>query len=55
MQKMSLEEAKHRFGMTLQFLSSAVLVEDAESGKRRIIHDATHGTKLNHRMKCGGY
>ena len=52
MQKMLLEEAKHRFGDHVAISSLAVLVEDAESGKRRIIHDATHGTKLNHRIKC---
>ena len=52
MQKMLLEEAKHRFGDHVAISSCAVLVEDAESGKRRIIHDATHGTKLNHRIKC---
>lgn len=52
MQKMLLEEAKHKFGDHVAISSLAVLVEDAESGKKRIIHDATHGTKLNHRIKC---
>ena len=52
MEKISLDEAKRRYGERVAISSLAVLVEDAELGKKRIIHDATHGTKLNHRIKC---
>ena len=30
----------------------AVIVEDEEKGKKRLIHDATHGVRVNHRIKC---
>ena len=30
----------------------AVIVEDEELDKKRIIHDATHGVRVNHRVKC---
>lgn len=30
----------------------AVLVEDEISGKKRVIHDGTHGVMVNHRIKC---
>eukprot|EP00435_Cladocopium_sp_Y103_P046262 s364_g13.t1 len=32
--------------------SLAILVEDNHQGKKRIIHDATHGTKVNNRIGC---
>ncbi|CAL1153955.1 unnamed protein product [Cladocopium goreaui] len=52
MEKMSLEEAKRRFGDKIAISSLSVLVEEAHGNKRRIIHDATHGTKINNRIKC---
>ena len=45
MEKMSLEEAKRRFGDKIAISSLSVLVEESHGNKRRIIHDATHGTK----------
>ena len=34
------------------FLRLQLLVEEAHGNKRRVIHDATHGTKINNRIKC---
>lgn len=31
---------------------AALLVEDQLTGKRRVIHDATHGARVDHRIKC---
>ena len=28
------------------------IVEDEEKDKKRLIHDATHGVRVNHRIKC---
>ena len=50
--EMTLEEANQRFHNRVVISSLAVLVEDDHSGKKRIIHDATHGTKVNHRIRC---
>eukprot|EP00435_Cladocopium_sp_Y103_P012346 s2725_g3.t1 len=52
MEKISLEEAKTRYGDKVAVSSLAVLVEDNHQGKKRIIHDATHGTKVNNRIRC---
>ena len=52
MEKISLEEAKRRFGDKIAISSLSVLVEEAHGNKRRIIQDATHGTKINNRIKC---
>ena len=30
----------------------AVIVEDEDKGKKRLTHDATHGIRVNHRIKC---
>lgn len=30
----------------------AVLVEDEITGKRRVIHDGSHGVRVNHRIRC---
>ena len=30
----------------------AMIVEDEEKDKKRLIHDATHGVRVNHRIKC---
>ena len=27
-------------------------MEDEEKGKKRLIHDATHGVRVNHRVRC---
>ena len=52
MEKLSMPEAKRRYGDRIAISSLAVLVEENHQGKRRVIHDATHGTKVNNRIKC---
>jgi len=52
MERLTLDEAKQKFGGRLAISSLAVLVEENHQGKRRVIHDATHGTKINNRIKC---
>eukprot|EP00435_Cladocopium_sp_Y103_P040883 s974_g11.t1 len=52
MEKLTLEQAKQRYGDKIAISSLAVLVEKSHGNKRRIIHDATHGTKINNRIKC---
>eukprot|EP00435_Cladocopium_sp_Y103_P005087 s4203_g1.t1 len=52
MEKITLSQAKERFGDRIAISSLAVLVEEAHGNKRRIIHDATHGTKVNNRIRC---
>ena len=48
MEKMTLGEFKARFGEA----ALAVIVEDEEKDKKRIIHDAAHGVRVNHRIRC---
>ena len=43
MEKLTLEQAKEKYGDKIAISSLAVLVEENHQGKRRIIHDATHG------------
>ena len=45
--KMTLREFKARFGEERAIASLAVIVEDEEKDKKRIIH-----TKVNNRIKC---
>ena len=52
MEKLTLEEAKKRFGDKIAISSLAVPLEENHSGKLRVIHDATHGTKINNRIRC---
>ena len=52
MEKMTLGEFKARFGENRAIASLAVIVEDEEKDKKRIIHDATHGVRVNHRIRC---
>ena len=52
MKKLTMEEAKECFGEHIAISSLAVLVEESHNHKKRIIHDATHGTKVNNRIKC---
>ena len=47
MEKMTLGEFKAKFGENRAIASLAVIVEDEEKDKKRmIIHDATHGVKV---------
>ena len=52
MERLTLEEAKAKYCSRIAVSSLAVLVEDNHQGKRRVIHDATHGTKVSNRIRC---
>ena len=52
MEKLTIEQAKERYGDRIAISSLAVLVEENHQGKKRVIHDATHGTKVNNRIRC---
>ena len=52
MEKMDLDEAQSRFGDKIAISSLSVLVEEMHGNKKRIIHDATHGTKINNRISA---
>eukprot|EP00434_Breviolum_minutum_P043184 symbB.v1.2.038481.t1/scaffold6004.1/size21842/3 len=52
MEKLNMEEAQLRFGDKIAISSLSVLIEETHGNKKRIIHDATHGTKINNRIKC---
>ncbi|CAE7384788.1 unnamed protein product [Symbiodinium microadriaticum] len=52
MARMTLREFKERYGENSAIASLAVIVEDELKDKKRIIHDATHGVRVNHRIKC---
>ena len=52
MERLSLQQAKERFGDKIAISSLAVLVEETHGNKKRIIHDATHGTKIDNRIRC---
>ena len=53
MEKMSPETfLKEGFGKNTAIAALAVIVEDEEKDKKRLIHDATHGVRVNHRIKC---
>ena len=51
MEKMSPDTFKERFGENTAIAALAVIVEDEEKDKKRLIH-ATHGVRVNHRIKC---
>ena len=46
MEKMSPDTFKERFGENTAIAALAVIV------KKRLTHDATHGVRVNHRIKC---
>ena len=52
MEKLDIEEARKIYGDKIAISSLSVLVEETHGNKKRIIHDATHGTKINNRIKC---
>ena len=52
MAKMTMGEFLERYGEHTAIAALAVIVEDEELDKKRIIHDATHGVRVNHRIKC---
>ena len=49
MLKMSLRAFKAKYG---EHRAIAALAEDESVGKKRMIHDATHGVRVNHRIRC---
>ena len=49
---MSRPEFEQRFGEERAVAALAVLVEDEITGKRRVIHDGSHGVRVNHRIRC---
>ena len=52
MLKMSLRDFKGKCGEHRAIAALAVIVEDESVGKKRMIHDATHGVRVNHRICC---
>ena len=52
MEKMSMESFRQRYGENSAIAALAVVVEDEEIGKKRLIHDATHVVGVNHRIRC---
>eukprot|EP00439_Symbiodinium_sp_Y106_P000169 s14948_g1.t1 len=52
MAKMSLGDFLDRYGIHTAIAALAVIAEDEAKDKKRIIHDATHGVRVNHRIKC---
>eukprot|EP00438_Fugacium_kawagutii_P031077 Skav204619 [mRNA] locus=scaffold1712:188018:190024:- [translate_table: standard] len=52
MDKMSEEEFVKQYGEQRAIASLAVLVEDPLTGKKRVVHDATHGIGVNNRIRC---
>eukprot|EP00438_Fugacium_kawagutii_P020823 Skav200760 [mRNA] locus=scaffold2001:111991:116283:- [translate_table: standard] len=51
MDKMREEDFVREFGENRAVAALAVLVED-DMGKKRVIHDGSHGVQVNHRIKC---
>ena len=51
MEKLTMDQAKERYGDKVAFSSLSVLAEETHGNKKRLIHDATHGTKINNRIK----
>lgn len=49
--KLTVKQFEEEYGSNRAVASLAVLVEDAVSGKKRVIHDATHGVGVNNRIK----
>ena len=52
METMPMESFRRRYGENSAIAALAVVVEDEEIGKKRLIHDATHGVRVNHRIRC---
>eukprot|EP00435_Cladocopium_sp_Y103_P046701 s631_g13.t1 len=50
--KMTVQAFEEEFGPDRAIASLAVLVEDELTGKKRVIHDGSHGVRVNHRIKC---
>ena len=52
MDRLEEGEFERVYGEHRAVAALAVLVEDETVGKKRVIHDATHGVCVNHRIRC---
>ena len=52
MTKMGEEAFVATYGEDRAVAALAVLVEDEVTGKKRVIHDGTHGVMVNHKIRC---
>ena len=52
MEKMTVKQFREKFGEDTPVAALAVIVEDETIGKKRMIHDASHGVRVNHRIRC---
>ena len=52
MLKIPLRDFKAKYGEHRAVAALAVIVEDESVGKKRMVHDATHGVRVNHRIRC---
>ena len=52
MEKMTAKHFREKFGEDTAIAALAVIVEDETIGKKRMIHDASHGVRVNHRIRC---
>ena len=50
--KISLRDFKARYGEHRAIAVLAVIFEDEAIGKKQMIHDATHGVRVNHQIRC---
>ena len=51
MEKMTSRQFREKFGEDTAVAALAVIVEET-IGKKRMIHDASHGVRVNHRIRC---
>eukprot|EP00435_Cladocopium_sp_Y103_P074484 s15_g49.t1 len=51
-ERMTREQFEEEFGEARAVASLAVLVEDEALDKKRVIHDGSHGVRVNHRIRC---
>ena len=51
MEKLPVKELEERFGKNVAIASLAV-IHDPVSDKRRLVHDATHKVRINHKIRC---
>ena len=52
MEKMTARQFREKFGEDTAVAALAVIVEDETIGKKRMIHDASRGVRVNHRIRC---
>ena len=52
MEKMTSRQFREKFGEDTAVAALAVIVEDETIGKKRMIRDASHGVRVNHRIRC---